>query len=81
MVLNLEKCKVMSFYTNKHPILINYNINNVQLEIMNDIKDLGVTFQYNLKFNLYYSEIKSKALRMLGFLYRHTILSLHMKNE
>uniref|UniRef100_A0A8D8ZS18 Reverse transcriptase domain-containing protein n=1 Tax=Cacopsylla melanoneura TaxID=428564 RepID=A0A8D8ZS18_9HEMI len=72
MSLNLDKCKAMTLHTNKNPILASYNINNVSLSRVESIKDLGVTFEPNLKFNLHYNNIKNKSLKMLGLLYRHT---------
>lgn len=72
MKLNLEKCKIMTFHTNRKPILANYNIDNVSLSRVYEIKDLGVTFESNLKFNNHFSNIKNKSQRMLGLLYRHT---------
>uniref|UniRef100_A0A8D8UWL9 Uncharacterized protein n=1 Tax=Cacopsylla melanoneura TaxID=428564 RepID=A0A8D8UWL9_9HEMI len=62
----------MSFYTKKNPILYEYSINNVPLERVEHIKDLGVTMEPNLKFNIHYSNISKKAYKMLGFLYRQT---------
>ncbi|KAI5707382.1 hypothetical protein M8J77_004742 [Diaphorina citri] len=72
MELNTDKCKVMSFYTKKNPIIAQYSINNVVLERVDQIKDLGVTMEKNLKFNTHYKNVASKAYKMLGFLYRHT---------
>ncbi|XP_017303983.1 uncharacterized protein LOC108253828 [Diaphorina citri] len=72
MQLNISKCKIMSYHTIRNPFIYNYHINNEQLGRVNQIKDLGVTFENNLKFNLHFSLTKSKALQMLGFLYRQT---------
>lgn len=72
MELNIGKCKVMSFHTKMNPIIANYSINNTVLERVNSIRDLGVTMEPNLRFNTHYNNIKSKAFRMLGFLYRQT---------
>uniref|UniRef100_A0A8D9E3G7 Uncharacterized protein n=1 Tax=Cacopsylla melanoneura TaxID=428564 RepID=A0A8D9E3G7_9HEMI len=36
------------------------------------MKDLGVTFNHDLKFNTHFENIRKKGLRTLGFLYRHT---------
>ncbi|KAL1448431.1 hypothetical protein WDU94_010918 [Cyamophila willieti] len=72
MSLNLDKCKVITLHTNKNPILASYTANNVSLSRVHNIRDLGVTFEPNLKFNLHYNNIRNKSLKMLGLLYRHT---------
>lgn len=72
MKLNVSKCKIMTFTNKKNQIISDYTLNDINLERVSNITDLGVTFQQNLKFNLHYEKIKNKSLQMLGFLYRHT---------
>uniref|UniRef100_A0A8D8VIY2 Uncharacterized protein n=1 Tax=Cacopsylla melanoneura TaxID=428564 RepID=A0A8D8VIY2_9HEMI len=72
MELNLGKCKVMTYHTIRNPYIYLYTLDNTPLIRVNQIKDLGITFDQNLKFNTHYMNIKRKALRFLGFLYRHT---------
>ncbi|KAI5715596.1 hypothetical protein M8J77_019062 [Diaphorina citri] len=72
MELNLSKCKVLTYHTCKNPYIYPYTLNNTLISRVNQMKDLGVTFDHNLKFSNHYLNIKSKALRLLGFLYRHT---------
>lgn len=72
MNLNLDKCKVMTFHTKLNPLFASYNINNTTLSRVYNIRDLGVIFEPNLKFNLHHEAVKRKSLSMLGLLYRHT---------
>lgn len=72
MELNIEKCKIMNFYNKKNPYLYTYKINDIPLNRVDEVKDLGVTFQRNLKFNSHYNNINKKAFKMLGFLFRQT---------
>lgn len=72
MELNIAKCKVLTFHTIRNPYIGTYHIDNTVLERVSQIKDLGVTFGQNLKFNNHFENIRSKAFQMLGFLYRHT---------
>ncbi|KAI5696730.1 hypothetical protein M8J77_019243 [Diaphorina citri] len=72
MELNIKKCKVMTYHTIKHPYIASYTINNVTLDRIYEVKDLGVTFQPNLRFNAHFNIIRNKSLQMLGLLYRHT---------
>jgi len=53
--LNTVKCKKTLF--GKHIISTDhYNINNTELENVESIKDLGVTFDSHLKFGLHINE-------------------------
>ncbi|KAL1446566.1 hypothetical protein WDU94_013911 [Cyamophila willieti] len=72
MELNIKKCKVMTYHTINHPFITSYTINNIVLDRINEIKDLGVTFQHNLRFNAHFKNIRNKSLQILGLLYRHT---------
>ncbi|KAI5739375.1 hypothetical protein M8J77_018492 [Diaphorina citri] len=72
MELNIGKCMVMTYHRNKSPILASYNINGQALARCEQVRDLGVTFQKTLEFNSHINNIKSKALKMLGFLYRNS---------
>ncbi|KAI5732389.1 hypothetical protein M8J77_026120 [Diaphorina citri] len=72
MELNIGKCMVMTYHRNKSPILASYDINGQALARCEQVRDLGVTFQKTLEFNSHLNNIKSKALKMLGFLYRNS---------
>lgn len=70
LLLNIEKCRVMRFYRNSHPIFYNYSINNSSLEPTKMFKDLGVLFDPTLSFKAHYDFICNKALKLLGFIKR-----------
>lgn len=72
MDLNISKCGVMTFHRNKSPILATYNINGQPLIRHGQVRDLGVIFEKDLTFISHIKNIKSKALKMLGFLFRNT---------
>jgi len=48
-----------------------YNINNSNLENLDCIKDLGVTFDSHLKFGLHINEKVNKAYSILGIIKRN----------
>ena len=48
-----------------------YEIDNIQLERVHNINDLGVTFDSNLKFHIHIYNIVGKAYNMLSFINRN----------
>ena len=69
--LNLNKCFHMNFSLKRsRNITFNYFINDVIIETVKDIKDLGVFYTYNMNFNLHITEIVKKSFCMLGFVRR-----------
>lgn len=69
MLLNLSKCKKMSF--NRGTVLqTSYLIGNSVLENVFSFCDLGVTFDAKLSFNLHIDACISKASNLLGFIKR-----------
>ena len=72
MFLNINKCFTMTFTRRINNLNFQYKINDEVLTRSDHCKDLGVTFQSNLRFNLHYQAILSKAFRMLGFIIRNT---------
>jgi len=69
-VLNISKCKQVSFgrYTEN---IEHYSINNVELENVDSIKDLGVLFDSHLKFRLHIRDNINKAYIILGIIRRN----------
>lgn len=72
LLLNISKCKVMSFSNSKNQISEPYFIDNVLLESVTSFKDLGVTFDNKLKFDKHVDRITNKSLQLLGFIRRMT---------
>ena len=66
---NVTKCKVMH-YGNNNPNN-QYIMNNISLEETPTEKDLGVTFDQNLKFSTHIKNIVSKANSRLGIIKRN----------
>lgn len=71
MELNVKKCHIIRFYQGKTYIPFDYNLNNIPLDCVNTIKDLGILFDTSLKFTDHIDAIISKALQMLGFIKRN----------
>ena len=78
--LNINKCKILSFGRN-----IDHNktyyINNVPLEEIYIIKDLGLTFDSQLKFQLHIDEKVNKAYNFLGIIKKTLNFSVKMHSS
>jgi hypothetical protein len=70
LMLNVSKCKFMSFTRRKTPLLGNYLINDASLERVSSICDLGVTLDETLSFNRHIDSMVSRANGKLGFIRR-----------
>jgi len=74
--LNIKKCKVVSYGRNVDHSY-SYHINNVELEKLDSIIDLGVHFDSQLKFDDHMDEKINKAYSFLGIIKRNfTYLSM-----
>ena len=73
MNLHRDKCYFMNFSLKRqNDIVKQYYIGDFFLKRVNQMKDLGVYFTYNLNFSLHVCKIVSKARQMLGFINRVT---------
>lgn len=72
MQLNVKKCHAMMFGRSQNTFDYLYSIDGTPLEVMTEVKDLGVIFDTSLSFIPHISSIVSKALQMLGFIKRCT---------
>lgn len=70
--LAIHKCKVMSFSRSHSIIQYDYSIDNLILQRINQVEDLGFIFTPTLSFAAHIDWIVGKALRSLGFIRRHT---------
>lgn len=61
MFLNVDKCCVITFHRKKQPQIYDYAINAHNLSRVNQVKDLGVFLDHNLKFNTHYQKIIRKG--------------------
>ena len=81
MELNTAKCHLMTFSRSRNPLTFQYKIQDTVLDLVTSIQDLGIILDNSLAFIAHIQKIKSKALRMLGFVMRsaqdfHNPLSL-----
>jgi len=70
MVLNVDKCAVMSTTHSHDKILFNYTIENELLKRVSTKKDLGIIMDDKLSFNEHVEDITRKSYRTLGFIFR-----------
>jgi len=70
--LNIGKCKAIS-YSRRSALNTNYSISGVTVENMENMKDLGVTFDNKLKFYKHINNKINTAYQMLGIAKRNFI--------
>lgn len=70
LVLNVDKCKTMSFTRKKFPFLYNYTFDSCPLCKVSMFSDLGIILDPKLSFNDHLNYIIKKANRVLGFIKR-----------
>ena len=73
MVVNLNKCKVISFSRSASPLTYCYTYDSNELDRVNSIKDLGLSIDRKLNFSEHVTATTAKAFAMLGFLRRNTV--------
>ena len=62
MKLAPNKCTAVTFYSNIHPIVFQYNIDTNIIPTSDSTVDVGILLNYNLNFTSYISMICSKAM-------------------
>jgi len=55
--LNIDKCKIISFTRSINSIIFNYKLNNIGLDRVSVIKDLGKYFESDFSFKFYHKSI------------------------
>uniref|UniRef100_A0A2H1WP78 SFRICE_018476 n=1 Tax=Spodoptera frugiperda TaxID=7108 RepID=A0A2H1WP78_SPOFR len=68
--LSLPKCNAITFTKNKNIITYDYKLDDMILKKVNNIRDLGVTIDSKLHFDVHIDNIVNKAYRMFGFVLR-----------
>ena len=63
---NVMKCKVL--HIGNAPYISNYCLGGTQLEIVEDIRDLGIQVDSKLKFHTHTDIVTKKAYRVLGLI-------------
>jgi len=74
VTLNIRKCKVILVHHRRYSdggAIPNYVINSIRLDEVEEIKDLGVTYDSLLLFDKHISEKVNKAYMMLGIIKRN----------
>ena len=71
MVLNTEKCKVITISRKRNKIQHAYHLNNTPLEAVTSAKYLGVTITSDLKWTQHINTVVNKANSTLAFLRRN----------
>lgn len=72
LFLNLNKCKILTFTRSHNLILHDYSISNSVLVRVDEMCDLGVTYDTKLNFNRHVHNIVKSSCKMLGFIIRNT---------
>lgn len=68
--LNVNKCKIMSFHRKNRPYIVEYVIDNENIERVDEIRDLGILLDPTISFNSHIDAAIAKAYGSLGFLKR-----------
>ncbi|KAL1447072.1 hypothetical protein WDU94_005662 [Cyamophila willieti] len=66
-----EKCSKITFTNKKTFINHTYHINQISIKPVTNYKDLGITIQSDLTWNLHIEETINKAYKKLGTIIRH----------
>lgn len=61
----------MTFHRKSNPVNFNYCLNDILLNRVIQIKDLGVTFDHSLTFHQHIADLAKDAYRRLGFVLRN----------
>lgn len=71
MDFNVKKCKIMRITKKKQPFFSNCFLDNSVLEEVNEFRDLGITTNQHLRWNLQIDKVTvAKGNRMLGLIKR-----------
>lgn len=72
LLLNIGKCKVVTFCKRKNPQIYTYYLSNSPLTRVETVKDLGIYFQSDLSFGYHIQEVTKSAYKILGFIIRNS---------
>ena len=67
---NVSKCGVLTASLKQQPVLFTYNFCGSPLSRLDLVNDLGVLFDPKLQFLHHITTVRSRAMQMLGMLYR-----------
>jgi hypothetical protein len=69
--LNINKCQILTYSKKRITLNYNYSISDTSLERVHMIKDLGITFDTKLLFDIHILTIRNKALSVFGMIKRN----------
>lgn len=72
LMLNIDKCHIMTFTRQRNPISYPYSLNDIPLQRVSLFKDLGIYYTPSLNFDHHINATVSKALKVMGFIKRNT---------
>ena len=70
MDFNGKNCEIMRITKKKQPVISNFFLDCSVLEEVNEFRDLGITTDQHLRWNLHFDKVVAKANRMLGLIKR-----------
>jgi hypothetical protein len=70
MNINIAKCNKISFFRTKDPFMFDYKIDNFSVNVVQELRDLGVLFDAKLSFVPHINCVAAKASRLLGLVNR-----------
>ena len=70
MQLNINKCKSITFTRKRTKI--NYNLNNINLDSVSEIRDLSVLFNAKVTFKSHINNVANRAFKLCGFISRQS---------
>jgi hypothetical protein len=70
LILNADKCHVISFSRQRNLIDSDYSISGEVIKRVHEIRDLGVTLDCKLRFDTHISNVIHKAFKQLGLILR-----------
>lgn len=70
MSFNVTKCKVLTITRSRSPFIYQYHIDGTNLDRVGEFKDLGITFDSNLKFTSHINSLISKSNKLCGIIKR-----------
>lgn len=72
---NTSKCEVLTVTGKRFPLRYDYKLNNISLNHVTQVKDLGVSISSDLTWDTHINTILAKTNRMLAFLRRNSVSS------
>jgi hypothetical protein len=67
---NTTKCKIMTFSRKRCAMRFDYKLFDTSLEIVDDIRDLGIILDSKIDFHKHVTNVCKSASRLLGFIMR-----------